>query len=144
MTFSKNKIIYFWLPVLLWAVIIFLFSSYPTSKASEVHWKDFFVKKTAHVVEFGVLATLTYRALINSGFLKKKAGVFAILFSIFYGATDEIHQSFTPGREPHLRDVIFDTLGSMMAVYFLLYILPNAPKQLRNWAEKLQLTGGKE
>jgi VanZ family protein len=133
------KILKFWLPVLLWMGIIFIFSSYPTSRASEVHWEDFIVKKTAHIIEYGFLATLVYRAFINNGVNKQKASYYAILVAAFYGFTDELHQSFTPGREPTLRDVIFDTLGAISAVYLVLRYLPKAPERVRSWAKKLEM-----
>ena len=77
------------------------------------------IKKSAHVFEYGIFATLLYRALKESGFSKRKAAFWAILTAVLYGLTDEFHQSFTPGREPHLRDVAIDSLGAMTAVYFI-------------------------
>jgi VanZ family protein len=134
-----KKIIYLWLPPILWAVIIFLLSSHPTKKASEIYWKDFLVKKTAHIIEYAIFSTLLYRAFKETGVKKKNAGLFAIFFAIFYGATDEFHQGFTPGREPRIRDVIFDTIGASLAIYLIWNLLPKAPKKLVRWAKSLQL-----
>ncbi len=80
-TKELKKILNRWLPPFIWAVVIFLFSSYPTTRASEIHWKDFIVKKTAHIVEYAILTTLSYRALKMSGVEKKKAGYFSIFVS---------------------------------------------------------------
>lgn len=128
-----------WLPPFLWAIVIFLFSSYPTTRASEIHWQDFIVKKTAHIVEFGFLSLLLYRGFINSGMSKRKAGCWAIHLSILYAVTDEFHQMFTPGREPTVRDVLFDTIGAVVGIYIIWKLLPKAPKRLKNWAKKLEL-----
>lgn len=38
-----------------------------------------------------------------------------ILLGILYGASDEIHQSFVPGRESSFFDFFFDTLGILTA-----------------------------
>jgi VanZ family protein len=129
----------FWIPVILWAVLIFYFSSEALPATSRFYWKDFVVKKTAHVVEYFVFAALLYRAMVNSGLNKKKSGIYTVIFCIAYALTDEYHQSFTPGREPKLRDVVFDTIGASLAIYYLWKLLPKAPKKLKLWAEKLQL-----
>lgn len=135
-----KRFLVFWLPLIIWAIIIFGFSANPTTQVSEVRWQDFVFKKFVHVVEYGVLATLIYRAFVNSGVDKKKAGYWAAGLAIIYGITDEFHQSYTPTREPTLRDVIFDTIGALLAVYSIWYLLPKAPKKLKSLAKKLQLT----
>ena len=106
-----------WVPVVAWAGVIFLFSSLSVTPASEIYWQDFIVKKTAHVVEYAIFAILLYRALRTEGIEKFNAGLFAILVSVIYGATDEVHQGFTPGREPRARDVVFDTIGAIAGVF---------------------------
>ncbi len=86
---------------------------------SDFYWKDFIFKKSAHIFFYGVLAIFTYRALIGEGVNKKKALIWAALIAIFYGITDEIHQSFTYGREPRVRDVFFDSFGASVATVLL-------------------------
>jgi len=132
-------ILKYWGPVFVWAGVIFAFSSYATKQASEIYWQDFIVKKTAHVIEYGVFATLLYRAFINSGIEKVRAGYTAIVLAALYGISDEFHQSFTPGREPTLRDTIFDTIGAILAIYIVWKYLPKAPKKLKKWAGVWQL-----
>ena len=106
-----------WAPVAAWAVIIFLFSSLSVTPTTEIYWQDFVVKKTAHVIEYGIFAVLLYRALRSEGVEKINAGLLAILVSVIYGASDEFHQGFTPGREPRVRDVVFDTIGAIAGIY---------------------------
>ncbi len=116
----KIRIIKFldhWFPPVAWAGVIFLFSSLTVTPSTEIYWQDFIVKKTAHVVEYGIFAALLYRALRGSGVEKLNAALFAILIAVIYGATDEFHQSFTPGREPRVRDVVFDTIGAVAGVF---------------------------
>jgi len=129
----------FWAPPAFWAVIIFLFSTLPTVKTFEFYWWDFLIKKSAHIIEYGIFSTLLYRAFINSGVSKKKAALYSILISVIYGITDEYHQGFTPGREPKLRDVGFDTIGAILAIYTIWNLLPKMPKKLRDWAKNWQL-----
>jgi len=134
-----RNIALYYLPIVVWALVIFSFSSHPTGAASQIDWQDFFVKKFAHVFVYAVLATLIYRALRKEGVTLSKAGYLAIILCAFYGLTDEFHQGFTPGREPHLRDVGFDTIGAALAIYLLWKLLPKMPVKLQALATKLEL-----
>jgi len=134
----KRQIKY-WLPPILWACVIFMSSSRSVPGASEIHWQDFVVKKTAHVVVYAILSLLMYRGFLNNGYGKKKAGYLAILISVLYGATDEFHQSFTSGRQPTLRDVFFDTIGAVFIIYSIWNWLHKMPKKLKLWAKRLDL-----
>ena len=44
-------------------------------------------------------------------FLRRYAAILAILVGIFYGITDEFHQSFVPGRSSSEWDVLADSVG---------------------------------
>src|SRR3989338_6887274 len=98
-----KKILKFWFPPVLWAGLIFTFSSFPTGTTTDFYLGDFLIKKTAHIVEYGIFATLIFRGLINSNVKKEKAMWFAVILAFLYGITDEYHQSFTPGRGPAVR-----------------------------------------
>ncbi len=122
----KNAVKYFikiWVPFIVWIIVIYSFSSNPTAKTSEIHWQDFVLKKSAHIVEYFVFSLLLYRGLINSNVRADKAIIYVIFATFFYGLTDEWHQSFTPGREPRLRDVAIDTSGAVLFVYSLKKII---------------------
>lgn len=130
----------FWTPVIIWAGVIFLFSTLVVVKSPEFNLLDFIIKKSAHFVEYGILALLFYRALVNTAdFSKKKAGILALLFVVFYGISDEYHQSFTPGREPTVRDVAIDSFGGVTAIVLLWKYLPKMPRRLRKLAKSLQI-----
>jgi VanZ family protein len=115
----KYRIIY-WLPAIFWMIVIFAFSARPAVQTSTIDWQDFAVKKTAHFVEYAVLTVLfiysirrtTSLSLINSI-------IVALILSVVYAVSDEFHQSFVPGREPRIRDVFVDILGSLSASLFL-------------------------
>jgi len=134
---NLQKIANYWVPPILWCLVIFLFSSHPTGRTSTIDWQDFAVKKLAHIAEYGILASLLYRAFRKTNFNRARSAFYSLLITVGYGMSDEIHQMFTPGREPRARDVIFDTIGALLAVTILWKILPKAPKKLLSWAEKL-------
>lgn len=104
-----RKIFSRWLPVALWMVVIFFFSSRPDLPGSRIDWVDFIFKKSAHVTEFAVLTLLAYRAF------GRRSPDYAVLFAITYAFSDEIHQFFTPGRGALLTDVAIDSIGIIIA-----------------------------
>ncbi|MBI4032978.1 MAG: VanZ family protein [Candidatus Blackburnbacteria bacterium] len=130
----------YWLPTILWALVIFFLSALTVTPSKEFYWQDFLVKKTAHLVEYAILFTFLYRALLNATtFSKKRAAFIALILCSLYGLTDEYHQSFTPGREPKGRDVIIDTIGAGLAWLYIWKYLPGAPERLRSLAKVLQI-----
>ena len=132
----EKKIIKFlnlWLPPVLWAGLIFKFSSGAVPSASQIYWQDFAVKKIGHFLLFGVLAVLIYRALLGQGLSRNKAAILAVVFAFLYGATDEYHQIFTQGREARARDVLIDGVGAGVVIYIIYRFFPKLPKKIQTF-----------
>ena len=115
-----------YLPVTVWMILIFYFSSRPDlPTTNKIFIVDFITKKTAHVLEYTVLFLLWYRAL------GKRSPLYAIMYSIAYAFTDETHQLFVPGRSGLLRDVGIDSIGmiisSLLIVKFNLWKILTSP-----------------
>ncbi len=113
----KYFIIFLWFS---WMSIIFYLSSRAVPAASQINWQDFAFKKSAHVFVYFVLTILTFFSLPTETKINKKL-LISFVWATIYGVSDEVHQSFTPGREPHIRDVMFDSLGSIIAVCLIKY-----------------------
>jgi len=110
-----KKSIVFILPFV-WMVLIFYASSRTRVSVSGRYWVSFLFFKTLHVIEYGILFLLWRFALY-----KKSYGVkLAILIAIFYGITDELHQTFVPTREGAVRDVLIDSFGIFIFFRFIL------------------------
>lgn len=105
------KFLKLYLPIILWAGLIFYLSSIPKLEATSEPVGNFVSRKFAHLFVYAVLAVLIYRAL---GW---KKALLAVSLSTLYGVTDEIHQYFTPERTFKLTDIIFDGVGSIIGVY---------------------------
>ena len=126
-----KKILKFYLPIVLWCLVIFLFSAHPQIKTSEIYWQDFILKKSAHISEYAILSFLFYRAFLNEGYKNTDAGFYAILLCIIYAFSDEFHQLFVMGRTSTLRDIVFDTTGASLAVIFGIKFFPKLPLKIR-------------
>jgi len=73
--------------------------------------------KVLHAGAYGVLSALSAWALA-AGRLRSTTGrvlLAAWLISTAYGATDEWHQSFVPGRDCSAADLLADALGALAA-----------------------------
>jgi VanZ family protein len=113
----------FWLPVILWAALIFSASgdkksAQHSSRIIEplVRWlipgisdeavgiTVLFVRKCAHVTEFAIFTILLMRAARETVWKQSvgwswKAALFAVVGSVLFAISDEVHQSFVPGRQ---------------------------------------------
>jgi VanZ family protein len=95
-----------------WAALIFWLShqSRPVPVDIQIPHLD----KVAHLAVFGVLAALTARPLLAAGLTARRAFLVAVVAVSLYGALDEWHQSFVPGRNPDPWDWSADTAGALL------------------------------
>jgi VanZ family protein len=103
-----------WLPALFFMIMIFIFSSKPGDDLPDFLDWDYVVKKTGHVIGYGLLA-LSY---IHYFKYDKKRTWLAWLLAVMYAVTDEFHQSFVFGRNASAFDVlVFDNFGAVCALW---------------------------
>lgn len=134
-----TKLTNLWLPPILWASVIFTFSSFPTVQTTQFFLGDFLLKKSAHLIEYGIFSILIYRALVNSRIEKKKAMWYAIISAILYGMSDELHQSFIFGRTATVRDVLIDTTGASISIFAIIANIKKMPKNIKYFFNKIQI-----
>jgi VanZ family protein len=110
------------LPLFLWMTVIFFFSSlYGNANQFEPTLLYYIERKGAHVLEYAVLMFLTVRFVRASFPLQsfKKILLWAVLFSVLYAISDEMHQFFVPYRGAKASDVLIDGAGILFAGTFL-------------------------
>ena len=100
-----------WGPALLWAAVIFTASAEHRVPRADFGGSD----KVAHFGAYGVLGA----ALAYGGAATRVGMLPLIAAGSLYGASDEVHQSFVPGRSPDPMDWIADTLGTLAGVLAL-------------------------
>ncbi|HEY54392.1 MAG TPA: VanZ family protein [Caldilineae bacterium] len=98
------------LAALAWMLVIFWFSSQPSLPKVSDDFLDLLVKKGGHALAYGILWMLWWRATGRPWL----ALAFAVLYAIF----DEVHQLFVPGRNGWWLDVVVDTAGALLALWF--------------------------
>ena len=96
-----------WLPVLVWAAVIFVFSSIPDLGTGLGGW-DLVLRKLAHTAEYAILGALLVRATARAWP--------AFGLGVLYAASDEIHQMFVTGRHGTPVDVAIDAVGVAIGI----------------------------
>jgi VanZ family protein len=125
-----------WLPVVCWMLLIFSFSTnvgspehtsgrfkpfvrwlLPDISAQDLDFLHLLFRKTGHLVEYAILATLFWWALGAHRYVSnRQRSLRVFLFATFYAATDEFHQAFVPSRAASVVDVMIDAAGAGLAL----------------------------
>lgn len=100
-------------PLLLWL--------FPEISEENIALAHFVMRKTAHFLEYVLLALLAARAFSSSShkFLQRRWFLISLLLVVFYSLSDEYHQSFVQGRGASIYDSFIDMSGGLAAL--LLY-----------------------
>ncbi len=112
---ARSRVLTVWLPVVLWAAVIFTFSSIPSLSSGLGTW-DTVLRKGAHITEYAIFGALLYRAF------GREAPALAV--GIAYAATDELHQHFVRGRHASPVDVAIDAVGLALGMLIWLRLRP--------------------
>lgn len=129
---TTRLFIKYWLPVLLWMVFIFISSTdlmsaertsrfigpflrwfAPDITEATIASIQFFVRKCAHLIEYGILSALLLRAL-RQHLLAARSVAFG--FAALYAVLDEFHQSFVLSRTGSPWDVVTDSIGAILGL----------------------------
>jgi|GEM_PF-684108 len=114
---SFKRFLKYWLPVIVYAIIIFHFSSLPGEEIPVIFsYQDL----VFHILEYALLSFLVIRALkaYNPGGSRVRRFLLALLICVFYAIIDEFHQSFVPGRCASVIDVTYDSAGVFLSTIF--------------------------
>ena len=119
-----NKSILRWLPSIAVMVVIFGFSSIPSKEMPNFGLWDLVVKKGGHMLGYGLLA-MAYWYGLRFG---QSRWWQALLLAVIYAITDELHQSFVPGRHPSWVDaILIDGSGAAL----MLLVVARTRKKVR-------------
>ncbi len=105
----------YWLPPVIYAALIFYLSSRSSiDLGPEIPHID----KLYHALIYSVFAVLLWRAFhyASPAPFKKRAILFALIFTILFGISDEWHQFYVAFRHADIFDLLFDSVGASLAL----------------------------
>jgi VanZ family protein len=98
-----------------WMMLIFALSSQQTFPGPSGLSAQL-LPVVAHMLLFGVLGVLSFELARSWTGSVLVAALCAVTLATAYGVTDELHQSFVPGRDASLIDVCIDLIGASLAI----------------------------
>jgi VanZ family protein len=107
---------YRWAAVVAWMVVIFVLSA-QSSLPDLTPGLPGLEEIGGHLAAYGLLAGLLWWALRGTG-VRYPATV-ALVLAVLYGASDEFHQSFVPGRTMTVSDLLVDLIGASLVLVIL-------------------------
>jgi VanZ like family len=117
-------------PAILMMALIYVASDMPGVELPQGGGVRLMARKAGHVLGYALLGLALLHALVPKGAAPLRAAVIAVGLAAAYGATDEFHQSFIPGRGPAATDVLIDAVGASLGVGLRLW-----RQARRGWAK---------
>ncbi len=134
MNYKKNLS---WILVIIWMVIIYYLSSQSANDSEvlssgitdliyqllnsilpklNIETLHSIIRTLAHFTLYLVLGVLLLNALNQCDQKQRTNFLLALLISLLYAISDEIHQIFVPGRAFQIFDVLIDFIGSIIGI----------------------------
>ncbi|MCX7834136.1 MAG: VanZ family protein [Ignavibacteria bacterium] len=119
-----RKFLKYHLPVTLYLIIIFIFSSIPGDDLPELTFtiSDKIIHGLIYLIAF-YLFYFSLSHLSKNNIIKNKALIFSLLFATVYGLLDELHQSFVPNRDADILDFLSDFTGALIGFIVIFLFL---------------------
>ncbi len=95
----------------------------------------FLIRKSAHILEYVILGLCIWKVVEEYVFDRKKLVIFSFLFCFFCASVDEIHQLFIVGRSGKITDVLIDSIGYSISLFFL-YLRKKQREKIRVASDK--------
>ena len=125
------KIVYKTLLIIIWFIIIFLFSSQKGTVSTEITnvflermlWfvdndiTFIVIRKIAHISEFLILGILVYNLMKE--FTLKQVVLYSFMICTIFACFDELHQLFVGGRDGKILDVFIDSIGITIGILIM-------------------------
>jgi hypothetical protein len=112
------------IPVLAWMGLIWSLSAMEGGVGIP-SWYGSLLTNLAHAPIFGLLALWALLLLPREDgwpLLRPRHCAAILAFVLLYGLVDEVHQSFTPDRNPSYYDVLTDVVGATCVLWIAAYV----------------------
>ncbi|MEG0109218.1 MAG: VanZ family protein [Lachnospiraceae bacterium] len=136
-----------WILVILWMILIFSFSAQPADISGKMSLTtgrfigrmllprfeeqtieqqtkfavnmEHGIRKTAHFMEYTILAMLIMLAMGEKMLIRKYQIFF---FGVLYAISDEVHQLFVQGRSCQIKDMLLDSMGVLTGILCYVFV----------------------
>lgn len=78
------------------------------------------IRKMAHFSIYTVVGLLLMALVSTYNIKEKNRLIISLTTGIIYATSDEIHQSFVPGRSPMITDIVIDTMGVILGILLII------------------------
>lgn len=127
---QKNKTLFVYFPLFVYWLILFIATTLPGNKVPNLGVSDKIEHSTAYMV-LSVLLCMTYTFQNKIKIFWKKPFLMTILTVTFYGALDELHQLFIPGRSCDIKDLMADVAGASVGL-LIVYLIKFTSEKATN------------
>ncbi len=113
---GRHTITLIYIPLIVYWITLFIMTTIPADNVPRLFENQ---DKYEHFIAYCGLAILLSLALYfqkRSILISSKAFLFALLLILAYGAVDELHQIFIPGRYCDFYDWLADSLGGILGI----------------------------
>ena len=115
----KENVLKYWSWPLVYVIVIFGLSSIRFPYVHE--FKNFSIDKLLHLVEYFGLGLVLSRSFLKATSLKKNVIFWVVIaFGFIIGMSDEFYQSFVPGRQSSVYDLLADIIGVLSGSWIYL------------------------
>lgn len=97
---------------------------------------DFLIRKMAHFLVFFTLGI--FSCWSAWAVLRKRYVLTSFVFCVLYACSDELHQCFSEGRGPAVRDICIDSVGALTGILLMSLVISFVSRIFKRRAEHLQ------
>lgn len=113
-----NKKLLVYLPLVIYWFVLLIATSLPSNAVPSIGVHDKFEHFFAYFI-LAVLLSLTLHFQNRWNNIKRNWLKWTLTFGIIYGAVDEFHQIFIPGRFCEFFDLLSNTLGVLFGIFLV-------------------------
>jgi VanZ family protein len=128
---KEKKIVLVYIPLAIYWIILFIATTIPTDAVPQFFNAQ---DKLEHFSAYGILAVLLYLTLHmqrKNKIMNEYAFLFSLFFLALYGAIDEVHQYFIPGRYCDFLDWTADVSGGLIGFAMVGFLLSRVSSRRR-------------
>ncbi len=107
-----------WGPAAAWAGVLFFLSAIPGKHVPSLSLPG--EDKFAHLALYAIFGAALAWGWVRSA--RERSALPILALGVLYAVSDEWHQTFVPGRDPSLADLLTDTAGVLLGYWLFSFV----------------------